>query len=171
MDVDRIVPGIIGAVVGVLGWLLVGVYMQRRQFGRQAKNVGRALYFELLLNRMNVVLARDYGSFLPLGRSAFDRLLPELATSLPAASLLTVVGAYTGHAGYQQAATEHEAPVELRRRSLDAIEGAHRAALDALRPQLFSAREAAALARLGGPYSIGMPAPDAPPAGRTAART
>jgi len=59
MDVDRIVPGIIGAVVGVLGWLLVGVYMQRRQFGHQAKNAGRALYFELLLNRMNVVLARD----------------------------------------------------------------------------------------------------------------
>ena len=41
MDVDRIVPGIIGAVVGVLGWLLVGVYMQRRQFGHQAKNAGR----------------------------------------------------------------------------------------------------------------------------------
>lgn len=156
MDVDRVMPGIIGAIVGVIGWLFVGVYMQRRQFGRQAKNAGRAVYFELLLNRMNIVLARDYESFLPLGRSAFDRLLPELATTLPAASLMTMVGAYMGQAAYAQAATQLEAPAQLRRLSLDAIEMAHRAALDVLRPLLFSAREASALANLGGPYGIGV---------------
>lgn len=83
MDVDRIVPGIIGAVVGVLGWLLVGVYMQRRQFGRQAKNAGRALYFELLLNRMNVVLARDYGSFLPSAGRRLTASCPSLRPRCP----------------------------------------------------------------------------------------
>jgi hypothetical protein len=86
-ELDRFLPGLIGAVVGVVGWLLVGVYMQRRQFARQAMNAGRAVYFELLINRMNVVVARDLGSFVPLSRSSFDRLLPELATWLPAEPL------------------------------------------------------------------------------------
>ena len=128
--------------------------MQRRQFGRQAKSAGRAVCFELLLNRMHVVVARDYATFLPLSRSAFERLLPELATWLPAATLQLVVGAYMGHAGYVQASTENEAPVELRRRAVAAIEVAHRAALDALRPRLFTAREQAAITLLGGPYAL-----------------
>ena len=131
--------------------------MQRRQFGHQAKSAGRAVYFELLLNRMQVVLARDYGSFLPLGRSAFERLLPELAAWLPAESLQTIVTAYMGHTGYAQAGAEREAPAKLRRRALDGIEAAHRGALDALRSRLFSAQEIAALSRLGGPYAIGLP--------------
>jgi len=153
-ELDRFLPGIIGAVVGVVGWLLVGVYMQRRQFARQAMNAGRAVYFELLINRMNVAVARDLGSFQPLGRSSFDRLLPELATWLPAQPLQTVVGAYMGHAGYQSASTQQDAPADLRRVALDAIEAAHRAALDALRPRLFSAREIAALTKAAGPYAI-----------------
>jgi len=155
-ELDRFLPGILGAVVGVVGWLLVGMYMQRRQFARQAMNAGRAVYFELLINRMNVVVARDYGSFLPLGRSSFDRLLPELATWLPAVPLQTVVGAYMGHAGYGSASSQHDAPAELRRAALDAIEAAHRMALDALRPRLFNAREIASLTRAGGPYALSV---------------
>lgn len=154
-DLDRFLPGIIGAIVGVVGWLLVGVYMQRRQFTRQAMNAGRAVYFELLINRMNVVVARDLDSFLPLGRSSFDRLLPELATWLPADLLQTVVAAYMGHAGYESARGQADAPPPLRRAALDALEAAHRAALDALRPRLFSPREVASLARTGGPYALG----------------
>jgi len=60
-ELDRFLPGIIGAAVGVVGWLLVGVYMQRRQFARQAMNAGRAVYFELLINRMNVVVRARSG--------------------------------------------------------------------------------------------------------------
>lgn len=162
MDLERIVPGILGAIVGVVGWLLVGVYMQRRQFGRVAKSAGRAVYFELVLNRMHVVVARDYGVFLPLGRSSFERLLPDLAMWLPAASLQAIVGAYMGHAGYEQAGVQHEAPAELRRRSLDGVDAAHRSALDALRAKVFTAREIAALSRVGGPYALETPAaPDA----------
>jgi hypothetical protein len=158
-ELDRFLPGIIGAAVGVVGWLLVGVYMQRRQFARQAMNAGRAVYFELLINRMNVVVARDLGSFLPLSRSSFDRLLPELATWLPAGPLQTVVGAYMGHAGYESAGSQRDAPAELRRKALEAIEGAHRMALDALRPRLFSAREIEALTSGAGPYALGVPTP------------
>lgn len=160
-DLDRFLPGIIGAIVGVVGWLLVGVYMQRRQFARQAMNAGRAVYFELLINRMNVVVARDLDSFLPLGRSSFDRLLPELATWLPAEPLQTVVAAYMGHAGYESARSQPEAPAELRRTALDAIETAQRLALDALRPRLFNPREIAALTGSAGPYALGT----APPTG------
>ena len=155
-ELDRFLPGIIGAAVGVLGWLMVGVYMQRRQFARQAMNAGRAVYFELLINRMNIVVARDYGSFLPLGRSSFDRLLPELATWLAAEPLQTVVGAYMAHAGYESASSQQEAPAELRRAALDSIEATHRMALDALRPRLFSPREIASLTRAGGPYALGI---------------
>ncbi len=155
-ELDRFLPGILGAVVGVVGWLVVGVYMQRRQFARQAMNAGRAVYFELLINRMNVVVARDFGSFLPLGRSSFDRLLPELATWLPAEPLQTVVGAYMGHAGYESASWREGAPAELRRTALDTLEAAHRAALDALRPRLFSAREIASLSWSGGPYALSV---------------
>ena len=155
-ELDRFLPGIIGAAVGVIGWLLVGMYMQRRQFARQAMNAGRAVYFELLINRMNIVVARDFGSFLPLGRSSFDRLLPELATWLPAEPLQTVVGAYMGHAGYGSASSQLDAPTEMRRAALDAIETAHRLALDALRPRLFNAREIAALTRSGGPYALSL---------------
>ena len=160
-ELDRFLPGIIGAAVGVLGWLAVGVYMQRRQFARQAMNAGRAVYFELLINRMNVVVARDYGSFVPLGRSSFDRLLPELATWLPAEPLQTVVGAYMAHAGYESASAQQEAPAEMRRAALDSIEATHRMALDALRPRLFSPREIASLTRSGGPYALSVAAPAA----------
>src|SRR2546430_13176164 len=69
MDVDRFLPGVIGAFVGVLGWLLVGLYIQRRQFVRQARNAARAVYFEVDVNRMNVEVARDYGSVSPFSRS------------------------------------------------------------------------------------------------------
>jgi hypothetical protein len=160
-EFDRFLPGIIGAIVGVVGWLLVGMYMQRRQFARQAMNAGRAVYFELLINRMTVAVARDFGSFLPLGRSSFDRLLPELATWLPAEPLQTVVGAYMGHAGYESARSQQDAPAELRRAALDAIEAAHRMALDALRPRLFSPREIASLTKSAGPYALSV-APAAP---------
>jgi hypothetical protein len=112
------------------------------------------VYFELLINRMNIVVARDYGSFLPLGRSTFDRLLPELATWLPAEPLQTVVGAYMGHAGYESAGSQQNAPADMRRAALDAIEAAHRMALDALRPRLFSAREIASLTKSAGPYAL-----------------
>lgn len=161
IELDRFLPGVIGAVVGVVGWLLVGVYMQRRQFARQAMNAGRAVYFELLINRMNIVVARDLGSFLPLGRSSFDRLLPELATWLDADALQTVVGAYMCHAGYESARSQLDAPPELRRSALDALEAAHRLALDRLRPRLFNAREIAALTGAAGPYAL-APTPGAP---------
>src|SRR5207237_9976381 len=102
MDVDRFLPGVIGAFVGVIGWLLVGVYIQRRQFVRQARNAARAVYFEVDVNRMNVEVARDYGSFTPLSRSSFDRLLPELAKVMTPTELRTFVSSFMGHAGSRQ---------------------------------------------------------------------
>ncbi len=94
MDFEKLIPGIIGAFVGVVGWLLVGLYIQRRQFVRQARNAARAVYFELDVNRLGVEVARDFGSFTLLNRSSFERLLPELAMLLPPGELRTIVAAY-----------------------------------------------------------------------------
>ena len=54
------------------------------------------------MNKMSVDVALEYGAFAPLGRSSFDRLLPELATWLEPEELQTMVTAYMSHVGYGQ---------------------------------------------------------------------
>lgn len=146
MDLERILPGVIGSVVGVIGWLLIGVYMQRRGAERESRNAARAVYFELDMNRLQIEVARDHGSFVALTRASFDRLLPELAAWLSLEDLRTIVSAYLGHAGYAQAAAAVDLPPGGRERILDALLASHRAALDALAGRIFSAREAQTLA-------------------------
>src|SRR5262245_38987905 len=115
MDWSVVVPAIIGSLVGVMGWLLVGIYIQRRQFVRQARNAAKAVYFELDVNLATISVARDHGAFSDLDRSSFERLLTELATLLSAAELRTVVDAYMTHAGYRQLAADEELPADVRR--------------------------------------------------------
>jgi hypothetical protein len=146
MDLDRVLPGIIGAFVGVVGWLVVGLFIQRRQFMRQARNAARAVYFELDVNRMNVEVARDFGSFTPLNRASFERLLPELAALIGAGELRTIVSAYLAHAGYQQASSDTELPPEIRREALAAILAAHEDALHVIRLHAFDQTELRGLA-------------------------
>ena len=146
MTIEALVPGIIGATVGVLGWLAVGIYIQRRQFLRQARSAARAVYFELDVNRAALLVARDLGSFSMLNRSSFDRLLPELATLFPAGELQNVVAAYMGHAGYGQASADPQLPAPVRNQLLDAILVAHDEALATVRTRAFTEAEARALA-------------------------
>ena len=68
MELRDLLPAIIGSFVGVMGWLLVGLYIQRRQFMRQARNAAKAVYFELDVNLTAVSVARDHGSFVDLDR-------------------------------------------------------------------------------------------------------
>ena len=145
MELEQLVPGIIGAFVGVIGWLFVGIHIQRRQFMRQARNAARAVYFEIDVNRVAVTVARDFGSFTPLDRTSFERHLPELATLLGPEELKRIVSAYMAHAGYRQASNADELPAEVRRHALDGILVAHDQALDTLRTRAFSPREARAL--------------------------
>src|SRR5919106_5675325 len=132
MELRDFVPGIIGAFVGVMGWLLVGIYIQRRQFMRQARNAAKAVYFELDVNRVAIMVALDHGSFTPLNRSSFERLLPELATLLSAAELKAVVAAYMAHAGYEQMSASTDLPVAVRKRALGEIAGLHETAMATL---------------------------------------
>ena len=147
MNPSVLIPGIIGAVCGALGWLLVGLYMARRQYARTAKNAGRAVYFELEMNRLSVEVALDYGAFTPLGRSSFDRLLPELATWLAPEELQRIVAAYMGHAGYGQLISDSDLPTDVRREALAGILGAQARALEVLRRRVFSEEEARRMER------------------------
>jgi hypothetical protein len=157
MELRDLLPGIIGSFVGVMGWLLVGLYIQRRQFIRQARNAAKAVYFELDVNLATISVARDHGLFVDLDRSAFERLLPELATILDASALKAVVDAYMTHAGYRQLAAREDLPAGVRSAALGTFARVHRSALATLRSSAFSTAEQRAIA----------PAP----AGETAAGT
>ena len=142
MDPTVLLPGVVGATCGALGWLAVGLYMTRRQNLRAAMNAGRAVYFELAMNRMSVEVALEYASFAPLGRSSFDRLLPELATWLEPEQLQTIVAAYMAHIGYGQLSTTQGLPEAVRRQALTGILGTQVRAMDLMRTHVFSADEA-----------------------------
>lgn len=141
MELRDLLPGIIGSFVGVMGWLLVGLYIQRRQFVRQARNAAKAVYFELDVNLAAISVARDHGLFSDLDRSSFERLLPELATLLSATDLRVVVDAYMTHAGYRQLASHEDLRGEVRRVALTAFVDAHDRAMASLRACAFTRAE------------------------------
>ena len=145
MDWRTLLPGIIGSFVGVMGWLAVGIYIQRRQFMRQARNAAKAVYFELDVNRSSIEVAREHGLFADLDRSSFERLLPELATLLTASQLQTVVDAYMTHAGYRQLASRDDLPSEVRRAALGMHVRVHERALEMLLASAFTSAERTAM--------------------------
>src|SRR5512139_705880 len=136
---QQLLVGITGAIVGVLGWLSVGIYIQRRDARRRARNAGRAVYFELGANLLAIFTALEYGMFGPLSRASYDELLPELATWLPAQELQALAIAYLGQGAYAQVSEQENLPVDARRASLTALLNAHRIALDLLRARVFTA--------------------------------
>jgi len=146
MDWRDLLPGIIGSFVGVMGWLVVGIYIQRRQFVRQARNAAKAVYFELDVNRSTLAVAHGHGLFADLDRSSFERLLPELATLLAALELRSVVDAYMTHAGYRQLASRDDLPTGVRRAALGTFAEAHDRALVTLRSRAFTSAERRAMA-------------------------
>jgi hypothetical protein len=129
----------------VTGWLLVGLFIQRRQFVRQGRNAAKAVYFELDVNLATVGVARDHGLFADLDRSSFERLLPELAALLSGGELRSVVDAYMTQAGYRQLASREDLPTEVRRAALGAFVGAHERALAMLRSRAFTDTELRAM--------------------------
>ena len=98
MDFEKLFIGAFGAVIGVIGWLFVGLYIQRRAKDRAAREAARVVYFEIAANHLNVYTALTYGAFGPLTRTSFDRLLPELAAWLPIEELQSVSLAYMSQA-------------------------------------------------------------------------
>jgi hypothetical protein len=141
MQSGQFLVGIAGAVVGVLGWLLVGIYMQRRAHARQARDAGRAVYFEVGANHLAIFMALEYDTYAPLSRATFDRLLPELATWLKASELQALALAYLGHGGYQQVAAAVDLPPQARKAALAALAEAHRVAVQLLRRRVFTQGE------------------------------
>ncbi len=148
---QQLLIGMTGALVGVIGWLFVGIYIQRRQAAAMARNAGRAVYFELGANLLAVFSALEYGMFGPLSRASYDALLPELATWLPADELQALALAYLGQGAYAQVSAQSDLPPEARAMSLHALHDAHRVALDLLRKRVFSPTEIATLDRHASP--------------------
>ena len=148
MDLERLAPVVIGAVFGALGWLFVGLYMQRKANDRLARNAGRAVYFELVMNEIDIGVANTHAVFGQLRRSAFDRLLPELATWLEPDELETVVRAYMSHAGYDQVQRDEKLPPTVKVALLKRVLEEHKSATTLLRKRAFSAKEQARLSTL-----------------------
>jgi len=138
MDVERIGLAVFGAFVGALGWLVVGMFLQRRDAERRARSAARAVWFEIGINAVGIELARDHGVFTALSRSSFDRLLPDLATWLPLDELEVIAGAYQGHAGYEQAWRDTSLPEAVRRALLSRLAEATRDAHDRLAGRAFA---------------------------------
>lgn len=145
IPVPQLIVGITGAIVGVIGWLCVGIFINRREARRRARNAGRAVYFELGANLLAIFTAREYGMFGPLSRAAYDQLLPELATWLPAAELQALALAYLGHGAYAEVSAAEDLPSEARELSLAALLEAHRVALGLLQGRVFTQQEIASL--------------------------
>jgi hypothetical protein len=145
MNIDTLVASLVGAFFGAAGWLLVGLYMQRRQSERQARNAARAVYFELVMNETDVRVASEHLVFQPLRRGSFDSQLPELATWLHADELETIVKAYMSHAGYDQAQRDEKLPAAVRMAVLRTVLEQHARATELLVHRSFTEREAARL--------------------------
>ena len=145
MEPQQILALLVGAFFGAMGWLLVGLYMQRRQAERVARSAARAVYFELSMNAIDVGVAADHGVYAALRRGAFDRLLPDLASWLSADDLNTIVTAYMSQAGYEQAQRDDRLPASVKTALLRRVLAEHQSATDMLRKRAFSAKEAARL--------------------------
>ena len=154
LPVQQLLIGITGALVGVTGWLCVGLYIQHREARRRARNAGRAVYFELGANLLAIFTALEYRVFGPLSRASYDQLLPELATWLPADELQALALAYLGQGAYGQLAQQADLPEEAREASLSALQEAHRIALDLLRHRVFTPSEIASLDRHANPQQL-----------------
>lgn len=158
MEVSQFLTALVGAFFGAAGWLLVGLYIQRKAADRAARNAARAVYFELAMNEIDIDVATRHGVFGPLRRGSFDRLLPELATWLEAEELEAIARAYMSHAGYEQTERDDKLPAPVRNALLGRVLVEHKAASNLLRRKAFSAREAARLSTssteaAGGPGS------------------
>jgi hypothetical protein len=149
MELSQVFSALVGACFGALGWLFVGLYINRRTAVATARSATRAVFFELELNRANIELAETYGELLPLSRSAYEQLLPQLANLLAPADLATVASAYMSHIGYEQLRQSHEQPEEARSAALAGILTAQRLAIARLRSVAFTPAEQAQLSRGG----------------------
>jgi len=145
MEVSQLLSALLGACFGSLGWLFVGFYLNRRAARVGARNAARAVFFELELNRANIDLALSYGELMPLSRSAYEQLLPQLANLLGVGDLSAVAAAYMSHIGYEQLRQSREHPDEARKAALAGILAAQRTAIARLKTIAFTAAEQAQL--------------------------
>jgi hypothetical protein len=145
LELSQFLTALVGAFFGASGWLVVGLFLSRRAQMNIARSAARAVYFELVMNGIDVGVASEHLVFQPLRRGAFDRLLPELSMWLTAEELETIVRAYMSHAGYEQAERDEKLPAPVRTAVLRTVAEQHKSATELLRGKAFSVKEAATL--------------------------
>ena len=145
MELSQFLTALVGAFFGAAGWLVVGLYLNRKAAERAARNAARAVYFELAMNEIDIDVAAKHGVFNALRRSSFDRLLPELATWLEPDELESIVRAYMSQAGYEQVQRDDKLPAPVKSALVGRVLNEHKEASDLLRRRAFSAKEAARL--------------------------
>jgi hypothetical protein len=148
MELSQFLTALVGAFFGAAGWLLVGLYLNRRTNERAARNAARAVYFELAMNEIDIDVAAKHAVFNNLRRSSFDRLLPELATWLEPDELESITRAYMSQSGYEQAQRDDKLPPPVKAALVGRVLSEHKQASDLLRRRAFSPKEAARLSTL-----------------------
>jgi hypothetical protein len=143
MELGQLASALVGAFLGGVVTLTVGLTLQRRDRAARARSAARAVWFELGINAVAIELARDHGVFSDLSRSTFERLLPDLATWLPLDDLRAVATAYQGHAGFEQARHDSTLPGTVRAQLLGRLAEVTHQAHDRIAARAFG-REALA---------------------------
>jgi hypothetical protein len=159
MELRDFLPAIIGSFVGVTGWLLVGLLIQRRHSSAR-DGTRRRLCTPSWTSTWRPLEWRASMASSPISKGPrSSAILPELATLLSRSELRSVVDAYMTHSGYRQLASRDDLPAEVRRAALGACVGAHERALVTRRSRAFTNPELRAM----------LPEPEAAP--RAAARS
>jgi hypothetical protein len=148
VEVSQFLTALVGAFFGAAGWLFVGLYLNRKNAERAARNAARAVYFELAMNEIDIDVAAKHGVYNSLRRSSFDRLLPELATWLEPEDLESIARAYMSQAGYEQAQRDDKLPAPVKSALVGRVLNEHKQASALLRKRAFSAKEAARLSTM-----------------------
>jgi len=148
MEVSQFIALAVGAFLGAFGWLLVGLYLNRRANERTSRAAARAVYFELAMNEIDIDVAATHGVYSPLRRGSFDRLLPELTAWLAPEDMEAVTRAYMSHTGYEQAQRDEKLPAPVKVAVLGRVQAEHAAACELLRRRAFTPQEAARLTTL-----------------------
>ena len=155
MHAEQFLIGVSGALLGVIGWLFVGMFMQRREHARHARDAGRAVYFELGANHLAVFTALEYGTSGPSAAPPSTPSCPNWRLGCPRPSCRRWRWPTWATAPTTRSLRRPAYLAEARRTALTALAETHRVAVELLRRRVFSPAEIASLGKYAGDRTHG----------------